>query len=551
MLQVKNLTVRFGDRQVVDDISFELLRGETLALVGESGSGKSVTSLTLMGLQPTAAHISGQYSLLQNEEIAALEKLTSRQWQQVRGSRISMVFQEPMSALNPVMKVGKQLAESIAANGKYANLKEETLAWMARVQLPSPAEMYHKYPHQLSGGQKQRIMIAMAMCGYPEVLIADEPTTALDSTVQAEVLALMRQLQQRYHTAILFITHNLAVARLMANTIAVMYQGKIVEQGRAETVLSAPAHAYTKALLACRPTPAAKGQPLPTIAQILGSATFPAARNTLHHTYTDLATPALEARNLTIRFSDKSSSSSSSSNAGFFTAVDDVSFTLHTQEVLGLVGESGCGKSTLARALIGLQHIQSGSLSIMGSQDMAQATQAEWKPRRRDIQMVFQDPYSSLNPRLRVGEMLKETLLLHSVVPAASLEEEVSRLLAIVELPPDSSRKYPHEFSGGQRQRLGIARALSLRPRLLICDESVAALDVSVQAGILNLLRRLQQQQQLSLLFISHDLAVVHYLCDRVMVMQKGKIVETGAAGKILTHPETEYARQLVAALIA
>lgn len=530
----------------VDNISFRVARGKTLAIVGESGSGKSLTALALMGLLPGTAVARGELLLAADNQVFSL---TNQNVQQVRGKEIGMVFQEPMSSLNPVMKIGKQLRESILTHQPITKAAAKQLAidWLAKVQLPDPLKMFDRYPHQLSGGQKQRVMIAMAMCNHPALLIADEPTTALDVTVQQEIIRLMHYLQQEHQSVMIFITHDLALAATIADEVLVMYKGEMTEYGPAEQVLKEPQHAYTRALLACKPSPDKKGYKLPIVADFLNATTdMPLVATPILQSSTSVTAPLLEVANLRVWFSEDKDLLGRPT--GYFKAVDDVSFTLNKGEVLGLVGESGCGKSTLSRSLIGLLPVHSGAVNFEGN-DLANMPAREWQRVRTRIQMIFQDPYSSLNPRMTIGDMLMEPLMVHNMVPRHNLKNEALRLLDLVQLPAVAFDRYPHQFSGGQRQRIGIARALSLRPQLLICDESVSALDVSIQAQILNLLKDLQHEFLLTYLFISHDLSVVHYISDRVMVMHAGKIVESGSAEQVLKNPNDAYTRRLVAAM--
>lgn len=547
VIKVDQLRICFNDFVAVKDVSFELAKGRTLAIVGESGSGKSLTALALMSLLPKNAVLSGNLSLSANNKQHPLQDIKATNEQQLRGKDISMVFQEPMSSLNPVMRIGKQLAECILAhrdiNSKAA--KELAIDWLRKVQLPTPDKLYDRYPHQLSGGQKQRVMIAMAMCNHPVLLIADEPTTALDVTVQKEIVLLMRELQHQHNTAMIFITHDLALAAEIADEVLVMYKGEVVEYGSTENVLQNPQNNYTKALLACRPAAQNKGQKLPTVNDFMEQGKVLVTPQTQQAIIPD-EKPLLQVNKLKVWFTEDKNLLGKPLN--YFKAVDDVSFTLHKGEVLGLVGESGCGKSTLSRSLLGLLPVYEGQILFNG-EDLAQVPHKEWRRVRRQVQMIFQDPYASLNPRISIGDMLKEPLMVHNIVPQSELEKEAKRLLDIVQLPADALKRYPHQFSGGQRQRLGIARALALRPQLLICDESVSALDVSVQAQILNLLKDLQAELQLSYLFISHDLNVVYYMSDRVMVMQAGRIVESGEAEQVLKQPQNDYTKRLIAAM--
>lgn len=535
ILSVEGLHIRFDGQpfSTVKDLSFSLGKGETLAIVGESGSGKSLTALALMGLLPKAATTTGSIVLRSAAGTTDLSKLTLDSGTTLRGSQVSMVFQEPMSALNPVMKIGRQLQESILAHNNITKpeAKLQAISWLQKVQLPNPEQLYDRYPHQLSGGQKQRVMIAMAMCNHPALLIADEPTTALDVTVQQEIIRLMSYLQQEFNTAMIFITHDLALAATISDQILVMYDGEVQEYGETNLVINAPQNAYTRALLACKPSANHKGYTLPTVQEVLtGNYTGP--------TLTPQIVPGdtlLHVDELNVSF-------------GSFKAVNNVSFEIKKGETLGLVGESGCGKSTLSKAIMGILPATGGSI-LFQDKDLTKLSLHEWKVMRTRMQMIFQDPYSSLNPRMTIGDTLREPLMAHNIVPKTQLDVEVSRLLDMVQLSADVAKKYPHQFSGGQRQRIGIARALSLRPELLICDESVSALDVSVQAQILNLLKQLQQELGLTYLFISHDLNVVHYISDRVMVMQAGQIVETGTAEEVLVHPQHEYTKKLIGSM--
>lgn len=549
ILSVTDVTITFNGIQpfnAVRHISFSLGKGKTLAVVGESGSGKSLTALSLMGLLPGTASVTGQMLLKVDSHTYALHEFkNTNEWRQVRGKHAGMVFQEPMSALNPVLKVGSQLAEAILAGHNIAlgEANELAVSWLQKVQLPSPEAIYHRYPHQLSGGQKQRVMIAMAMCNTPALLIADEPTTALDVTVQQDIIRLMKQLQQEHYTAMIFITHDLALAAMIADDVLVMYKGEVVEYGNTDRVLHHPEHPYTTALLACRPSAQQKNKKLPVVEDMLLAK--PVVNEEWQPDIKNTTTALLQVKDLHVRFTGKKSFGKP---VQYINAVDDVSFTLYKGEVLGLVGESGCGKSTLSRALMGLLPVHSGQILYNG-QDMAHAASDVWRSTRREIQMIFQDPYASLNPRLTIGEAIMEPMRVYKIIPRKELQKEMLRLLDSVQLPAGAATRYPHQFSGGQRQRIGIARALALQPQILICDESVSALDVSVQAQILNLLKELQHQFQLTYLFISHDLGVVYYISDRVMVMQSGKIIESGTAEEVLKHPQNSYTSRLINAM--
>lgn len=551
ILEVQNLHIAFGGFMAVKNLSFSLDKGETLAIVGESGSGKSLTALALMGLLPKEAKCDGAFILNKDDGVFSLQILTEKQKQGIRGKEIAMVFQEPMSALNPVMKIGKQLAEVITTHNNIPakEAKQQAINWLGKVQLPAPETIYNRYPHQLSGGQKQRVMIAMAMCNHPALLIADEPTTALDVTVQQEIVSLMQTLQREQGTAMIFITHDLALAAQVADKVLVMYKGEAIEYGSVQQVLQTPVHPYTRALLACRPSPSHKGYRLPIVEDFLNAdktqvdvATTTRPQHEIKSTEENI----LQVNNLRVWFAAEKNWLGKTTQ--YFKAVDNVSFELKKGEVLGLVGESGCGKSTLSRSLLGLLPVQEGQI-IYNGKDLAHLPAKGWREIRRQIQMIFQDPFASLNPRMTVGDMLTEPMRVHHIVPPVELKKEATRLLEMVQLPATSLQRYPHQFSGGQRQRLGIARALSVRPQLIVCDESVSALDVSVQAQVLNLLKDLQTEFNLSYLFISHDLSVVHYISDRVMVMQAGRIVEAGQAEQVLYHPTDDYTRKLVAAM--
>lgn len=505
-LSVRQLSIRFEGPQpfrAVQDISFDMAAGKTLALIGQSGSGKSVTSLALMGLLPANARVEGSMRL---EGAGELNGLQERDWQAIRGRSVGMVFQEPMTALNPVKTCGYQLIESIRAHSDLSTKEARALAlqWFEKVKLPQPARLLRRYPHQLSGGQKQRVMIAMAMCHHPTLLIADEPTTALDVTVQQEIIQLMKSLQQEYGTSILFITHDLALARTIADDYLVMEKGRLTNT-----------FPHTRAV-AVAPEPADQQQPL------------------------------LAVKDLNIRYTEEINWLGKTTKS--FTAVDQVSFALYPGETLGLVGESGCGKSTLSRSILGLQQVTSGHIYFEG-QDITKFDASQWRKLRKDIQIIFQDPYASLNQRITIGAALAEPLLVHGLAKGKNVDKLVEELLEMVALPAEARHKYPHEFSGGQRQRICIARALAVRPRLVICDESVSALDVTIQEQILELLARLQQEMGLTYLFITHDLTVVKRISNRIMVMQQGKIVEEGPTDTVLNHPREAYTQRLLRAV--
>nr|WP_294904814.1 ABC transporter ATP-binding protein [uncultured Lacibacter sp.] len=571
LLSIQNLEVAFkteeGSNKAVHGISFSIAKGETVAVVGESGSGKSVTSLSALRLlpQPPAVYPNGQiiYTKRDGNSINLLTA-SSAEIQKIRGNEIAMIFQEPMTSLNPVFTCGAQVMEAIQLHQKIskAEAQQRTLALFEKVQLPNPATMLHRYPHQLSGGQKQRVMIAMAMSCNPSLLIADEPTTALDVTVQKTILQLIKQLQQETGMSVLFITHDLGVVHDIADKIVVMYKGLIVEQGSVHEIFQRPQHPYTKALLACRPALHPKGKRLPVVSDFLeventadslepiGVSGEPGVQNPNSQSLipnSPRSTPLLQIQNLNVWFPEKTKLFGKPS--AFIKAVNDVSFDVYRGETLGLVGESGCGKTTLGRAILRLADARSGSILLNG-EDILQKPSSSFKQQRKDLQIVFQDPYSSLNPRISIGDAIAEPMLVHGLQPGKKqARDKVVELLEKVNLQPDHFNRYPHEFSGGQRQRIVIARALALHPSFIVWDESVSALDVSVQAQVLNLLNELKNEFDFTSIFISHDLSVVRYICDRIIVMNKGRIEETGAADAIYFRPQSTYTRQLLEAI--
>lgn len=557
LLSVEDLTVGFhgdhGSTEALKSVSFSLRRGEVLALVGESGSGKSVTAMSILRLLPTPpARVDGGRILFSTDgkERIDLLELTDEAMNAYRGSRISMVFQEPMTSLNPVMTCGRQVSEAFVAKGVAGRreARERTLALFERVRLPEPASVYERYPHQLSGGQKQRVMIAMAMSGSPDILIADEPTTALDMTVQRSILELLGSFQREQGMGVVFITHDLGVVREVADRVAVMHRGAIVEEGAVRDVLSNPAHAYTQALLACRPGLQPPKTRLPVVGDFLEGRAFDrrefrteaASKPEMEPGVPDKERKALlQVSGLTVTFPGRKGSAS-------LKAVDGVGFEVYEGETLGLVGESGCGKTTLGRALLGLVEPVEGRVFFRG-RDLSRLSRRDWKPFRKELQIVFQDPYGSLNPRLTAGEAIAEPMVVHGLQSDGQpLRERVVERLEMVDLEAVHCGRYPHEFSGGQRQRIGIARALSLDPSFIVFDESVSALDVSVQAQVLNVLLDLKATLGFTSLFISHDLSVVRHLCDRILVMKDGRIVEYGTASEVFLNPRTEYTRRLI-----
>lgn len=534
------------------NISLEVNRGEILAIVGESGSGKSVTSLTILQLlpQPPALYSSGSIHFSEDGQTAIdLLKVSSADMQKIRGHRIAMIFQEPMTSLNPVMTCGRQVMEALFIHKKISHVdaRKEVINWFGRVKLPQPAQMFDRYPHQLSGGQKQRVMIAMAMICHPSLLICDEPTTALDVTVQKTILELIKELQLQENMGVIFITHDLGVVAEIADRVAIMYKGEIVEQNQAAKIFKEPAHVYTRALIACRPAMHPKGERLPVVSDFLNPVSKEALTKPSDQKIPGNSTPLIEVKDLVVQFPGRKSFFGKPSS--YMNAVDQVSFTINQGETLGLVGESGCGKTTLGRALLRLVEPASGQI-LFNQSDITTLDREAMKKMRKEVQLIFQDPYSSLNPRLSVGAAISEPM---KVAGIGHSEKErrrtAAQLLDRVNLPSHMLNRYPHEFSGGQRQRIVIARALALQPDFLVCDESVSALDVSVQAQVLNLLNDLKKDLGLTMLFISHDLSVVRYMCDRIMVMHKGAIIESGPAEEVYHHPQNAYTRSLIEAI--
>lgn len=562
LLDIKNLEVEFkteeGFVKAIHGISFSIDKAETVAVVGESGSGKSVTSLSALQLipQPPAFYPNGEIIFTKKDgSTINMLKASATELQTIRGNEIAMIFQEPMSSLNPVFTCVSQVMEAIQLHQKVN--KEEaarrTLQLFEKVKLPNPEAMLHRYPHQLSGGQKQRVMIAMAMSCNPSLLIADEPTTALDVTVQKTILLLIKELQQETGMGVLFITHDLGVVHDIADKIVVMYKGKIVEQGTVAEIFHQPQHPYTKALLACRPALHPKGKRLPVVSDFLGNeadSREPVADSEIPEFQirnSKSQTPLLQIQNLNVWFPEQKRLFGKSST--YIKAVNDVSFEVYNGETLGLVGESGCGKTTLGRALLRLVDATSGTILLNGENILSKPI-AAFKQQRKDLQIVFQDPYSSLNPRMTIGDAIAEPMLVQGLQHnRKQAKEKVIELLEKVNLTAAQFNRYPHEFSGGQRQRIVIARALALHPSFIVWDESVSALDVSVQAQVLNLLNDLKNEFGFTSIFISHDLSVVRYICDRIIVMNKGHFEETGPAEDIYYHPQTDYTRQLLAAI--
>ena len=614
ILDVRNLHVQFQTDErlikAVDGISFEVKRGQTLGIVGESGSGKSVTSLAVMGLVPPPGRVAGGELWFQGTESDTgaidLVKVPPSHRRTYRGNQISMIFQEPMSSLNPVYTCGFQLTEAIRLhqNISEAEARRQAIALLQEVKLlpsdeelkqryleelpqtefarpiPSEAELNRhineqkqgildRYPHELSGGQIQRVMIAMAISCNPSLLIADEPTTALDVTVQATILDLLRELRDRRNMSIMFITHDLGVIADIADTVAVMYQGKIVEYGSVWQIFSNPQHPYTKSLLTCRPRPDRRLQLLPTVSDFMEVVTTPSGETVIREKPTDMfqavrnaaemsdfdldrrltelqqKSPLLSVRDLQVAFPVRGVWGETKR---YVMAVNGVSFDVYPGETLGLVGESGCGKTTLARTLLRLIEPTQGQILFEGRPAHSLAGQA-LRQLRQEMQIIFQNPFGSLDPRMSVGAAVMEPLKIHRRGNQRQNRERAAYLLERVGLDPQLMHRYPHEFSGGQRQRIAIARSLALNPKFIICDESVSALDVSVQAQVLNLLKELQGEFGLTYIFISHDLSVVKFMSDRIMVMNRGKIEEIGPAETIYRAPKQPYTRQLIAAI--
>ncbi|MCF6319397.1 MAG: ABC transporter ATP-binding protein, partial [Proteobacteria bacterium] len=558
-LSIQDLTVKFKTQEelitAVNHVSFDIPKGKTVGLVGESGSGKSVTSLATMGLIPMPPGMITSGKILFNGD--NLLTKTEKEMRKIRGNRISMIFQEPMTALNPVFRIGSQISEVLRLH-KGMTRKQ---AWnysidlLHQVGIPDPKTKIRAYPHEMSGGQKQRVMIAMAIACEPDLLICDEPTTALDVTIQKQVLELMLNLQQEYHMGMLFITHDLGVIADLADDVVVMYRSNIVEQNHVHTIFKDAKHPYTKGLIACRPMLDGNPKRLLTVSDYMNEdgteKEVPAEKfePMIKPDKSDIDSHPvlLEVKNLKTWFPVK---------GGLFgrtqshvKAVDDVSFVVHKGETLGLVGESGCGKTTLGRTILRLQKATSGDVIYDGVNLMELGKEPMRKMRSR-MQIIFQDPYSSLNPRMTIGDIITEPMAIHKI--GESKKDRFARaqeLMAKVDLKPQHLNRYPHEFSGGQRQRICIARAIGVEPEFIICDESVSALDVSVQAQVLNLLQDLQQDMGLTYIFISHDLSVVNYISDRVGVMNQGKIVELDTAENIYKNPQRNYTKRLLDAI--
>ncbi len=554
LLDINSLSISFfsdgKEKEIIHNISYQLNENEILGIVGESGSGKSVSSLAILGLLPKKLSEITSGSI--NFEDSDLTKTSSKDFQLIRGNKIAMVFQEPMSSLNPSMTCGKQVEEILSQHTSLSKkeIKTETLLLFEKVKLPYPTRVYKSYPHEISGGQKQRVMIAMAIACKPKILIADEPTTALDVTVQNDIIALLKELQAETKMSIIFITHDLSLISQIANRVLVMYKGNIVEQANVDSIFKTPKHNYTKALINSRPSLSTRLKRLPTIKDVsdknVSNEIITSEMRQQQHKKIYSNPPLLEVINVEKEYLSKSSWLSEPET---FKAVNNVSFKLYEGETLGLVGESGCGKSTLGNTILQLDKATSGSILYKGK-DITNLSSRETITLRKDIQIIFQDPYSSLNPRIPVGRAIMEPMKVYNLYK--NDEERKAKTIEIlnrVGLDDTHFNRYPHEFSGGQRQRIGIARTIALQPKLIVCDESVSALDISVQAQVLNLLNELKEKFGFTYIFISHDLAVVKYMSDQLLVMNKGKIEEFGDADEIYNSPKKEYTKKLIDAI--
>jgi peptide/nickel transport system ATP-binding protein len=546
LLDIKNLKTYFhtraGTTKAVDDISFSLEKGEILGIVGESGSGKSVTCHTLLGLLPQPpAKIEGGTIPFDGTDLLQVDQELLRN---IRGKRISMIFQDPMSCLNPYLRIIDQVAEPLLAHDSSVSkeeAKQKAIEMLQKVGIRDAESRAHSYPHEFSGGMRQRVMIAMALITHPDILLADEPTTALDVTVQARILKLLKELRSELDVSVIFITHDLGVVAEIADRIVVMFRGKIVEQGTVKEIFESPKHPYVKGLLACRPTFETNSKVLPTVEDFLEGRSVHLEQK---EKPTDLENieNLIEVKNLNVEFYSKKDHQT-------IKAVDDVSLNIPKGKTLGLVGESGCGKTTTGRAILQLVRPKSGDV-LYDNHNLCHLTSEAMLPFRKKLQIIFQDPYASLNPRMTIEQALSEPMKFHNTsLSRSDIREKVVSLLEEVGLGADFLMRYPHEFSGGQRQRICVARALVVEPEFIVCDEAVSAMDVSIQAQVLNLLNQLQESRNLTYLFISHDLSVVKYISDYVAVMQSGKIIEQNSAEELYHNPQQNYTRELLEAV--
>jgi len=564
LLSVKDLQVDFKTEQgvvtAVKDISFDLKEGEILGIVGESGSGKSVSSMAIMGILSKMASIpKGSIKYYGGDRDGVeLTTLPENEYQKIRGSEISMIFQEPMTSLNPVIKCGDQVVESIRLhqNLSYSEAKKQTLELFEEVKLPRPDKIFKSYPHQISGGQKQRVMIAMAISCKPKLLIADEPTTALDVRVQKTILDILIDLQKKYNMSVIFITHDLGVIAQIAENVLVMYRGQLIERGSVQDIFFNSKEPYTKGLVNCRPRTDIRSQKLPTVDDYLELGEKEVENNLIevtseqrkkNHQILYNSEPLLKVEGLTTSFvSERTFLGRVKSSVK---AVNDVSFEVFKGETLGLVGESGCGKTSLGRTLLQMIPSEKGRVLYKGI-DLAKQTKKQMRQLRKEVQIIFQDPYSSLNPHISIGDAILEPMMVHGILSSKKeRRNKVIELLERVNLTESQYDRFPHEFSGGQRQRIVIARSLALSPEFIVCDESVSALDVSVQAQVLNLLNELKNEYGFTYLFISHDLSVVKYMSDRILVMRDGKLIEIGEADSLYSNPKMEYTKALIDAI--
>jgi peptide/nickel transport system ATP-binding protein len=551
ILRIKNLSIAFEKNSITKHIlhrlSFDVFKNEILAVVGESGSGKSITALSIMRLLKTT-QVEGKIIY----DDINLNTTSSKTMERIRGRKISMIFQEPMSALNPSMRCGTQVKEILLQHNIVApkNADLEVMKLFESVKIPNPKQTFNKYPHELSGGQQQRVMIAMAIACKPDILIADEPTTALDVTVQNEIIELIQELQKETQMSVIFISHDLALVSEIAHRTVVMYKGEIVEQGTTTSIFKSPKNEYTKALIAARPSLKVRLKKLPTVEDVLSKTMSleKISKKTRIEKHKELYRnpPLLEVINLEKIYYSKVGVFGKQTA---FKAVNDVSFKLYEGETMGLVGESGCGKSTLGKAILQLDKATSGTLFYKGK-DLNKMSLKAIRALRKEIQIIFQDPFASLNPRLTVGEAVMEPMVVHKLYSNnANRIQNAKDLLQKVGLDVSSFDRYPHEFSGGQRQRIGIARTIALQPKLIVCDESVSALDISVQAQVLNLLNSLKEEFGFTYIFISHDLAVVKYMADQLLIMNQGRIEEFGEADEVCAHPKKAYTKKLINAI--